>query len=102
MHHFISDGTRVIDNFVDEDKQVSNGRGVVSSVVINLPRIALKYMQNYGDNDECKQELKLDNFYKELEEKMEFAKDELLERMEMQGNKSGSNFKLSLMIKLRK
>ena len=89
---YFSDGTRIIDNFVDEDKQVSNGRGVVSSVIINLPRIALKYLQNYGDNEECKQGLKFDNFYKELEEKMEFAKDELLERMEMQGNKSGSNF----------
>ena len=89
---YFSDGTRIIDNFVDEDKQVSNGRGVVSSVIINLPRIALKYLQNYGDNEECKQGIKFDNFYKELEEKMEFAKDELLERMEMQGNKSGSNF----------
>ena len=89
---YFSDGTRVIDNFVDEDKQVSNGRGVVSSVVINLPRIALKHLQNYGDSDEEQQEQKLDAFYKDLEDKMEFAKDELLERMEMQGNKNGSNF----------
>lgn len=89
---YFSDGTRVIDNFVDEDKQVSNGRGVVSSVVINLPRIALKHLQNYGDSGGEQQDQKLDAFYKDLEDKMEFAKDELLERMEMQGNKNGSNF----------
>lgn len=77
---YFSDGTRVIDNIVDEDKQVSSGRGVVSSVIINLPRIAFKNQEN------------LDEFWNELDEKMELAKDQLLERTEIQSNKSGKNF----------
>lgn len=77
---YFSDGTRIIDNAVDPDKQISSSRGVVSSVIINLPRIALKNKEN------------LKGFWIELDEKMELAKDELLERIEVQGNKNSENF----------
>ena len=77
---YLQNGSRVIDNVVDEDKCLSSGRGVLSSTTINLPRIALKHREN------------LDDFFSELEEKIELVKDQLLERLEIQGNKKVSNF----------
>ncbi len=77
---YLRNGTRVIDNFVDEGKQLTAGRGVLSTTTINLPRIALKHKDN------------IDDFFAELEAKMELIKDQLIERMEIQGNKKVSNF----------
>ena len=77
---YFSDGTRVIDNLVDEDKAVSGGRGVISSTTINLPRIALK-------NSE-----KISEFWDELYEEMNLIKDQQLERLEIQNNKKCENF----------
>ncbi len=77
---YLQNGSRVIDNIVDEDKRLSSGRGVLSSTVINLPRIALKHKDS------------IDNFFQELEEKMELVKDQLLEKLEIQGNKKVANF----------
>lgn len=77
---YFGDGSRVIDNFVDADKEISSGRGVISSTVINLPRIALKHKDN------------IDDFWIELDQKMDIVKEQLLERLEVQGNKKVSNF----------
>lgn len=77
---YLGDGSRVIDNYVDKDKEVSSGRGVLSSTTINLPRIALKHKDN------------IDDFWLELEQKMDLVKEQLLERLEIQGNKKVSNF----------
>lgn len=77
---YLRNGSRVIDNVVDSDKQISSGRGVLSSTTINLPRIALKHKENIED------------FFIELEEKIELIKDQLLERLEIQGNKKVNNF----------
>ena len=77
---YLEDGSRVIDNYVDNDKEVSSGRGVLSSTAINLPRIALKHREN------------IDDFWLELEQKMDLVKEQLLERLEIQGNKKVSNF----------
>ena len=77
---YLQDGSRVIDNIVDEDKQTSAGRGTLSSTTINLPRIALKHRDN------------IDDFFEELEDKLELIKDQLLERLEIQGNKKVANF----------
>lgn len=77
---YLEDGSRVIDNYVDNDKEVSSGRGVLSSTAINLPRIALKHRDN------------IDDFLTELEQKMDLVKEQLLERLEIQGNKKASNF----------
>ena len=77
---YLQNGSRVIDNIVDEDKQISSGRGILSSTAINLPRIALKHKDD------------IDDFFEELEEKIELVKDQLLERLEIQGNKKVMNF----------
>ena len=77
---YLQDGTRIIDNIVDDDKQISSGRGIISSTTINLPRIALKHRENLND------------FFEELEGKLELVKDQLLERLEIQGNKKVENF----------
>ncbi len=77
---YLRNGSRVIDNVVDNDKQTTSGRGVLSSTTINLPRIALKHREN------------IDDFFVELEGKLELVKDQLLERIEIQGNKKVSNF----------
>ncbi len=77
---YLRNGSRVIDNVVDKDKEVTSGRGILSSTTINLPRIALKHRDN------------IDEFFIELEEKIELVKDQLLERMEIQGNKKVFNF----------
>ena len=77
---YFSNGNRVIDNIIDKDKEVSVSRGVISSTVINLPRIALKHK-----ND-------VEGFIDELERKIELVKDQLLERLEVQSSKKASNF----------
>ena len=77
---YFANGGRVIDNYVDEDKITSVGRGNLSTTTINLPRIALKHKDN------------IDDFYEELNQKMELAKDQLIERLEIQENKKVYNF----------
>lgn len=77
---YLEDGSRIIDNNVDSDKEVSSSRGVISSTAINLPRIALKHKEN------------IDDFWIELDQKMDLIKEQLLERLEIQGNRKASNF----------
>ena len=82
---YFSNGTRVIDNVIDRDKCFSASRGVISSTVINLPRIALKHK-----ND-------LVGFFDELNAKTDLVKDQLLERLEIQSNKRAYNFPFLMM-----
>ena len=77
---YFEDGSRVIDNEVDIDKRTVSGRGIVSTTVINLTRIAIKHMENEKE------------FFKELELKMDLVKDQMLERFEIQSNKRVYNF----------
>ena len=77
---YFSNGSRVIDNVIDKDKMVSASRGIISSTVINLPRIALKHRDD------------IEGFLDELEKKTELVKDQLLERLEVQSNKKACNF----------
>ena len=77
---YFANGTRISDNFIDADKRVSPGRGIISSTVINLPRIALRHREN------------LDEFFNELILKVDLVKDQLIERMDIQGNKRVNNF----------
>jgi len=76
---YLSDGSRIIDNNIDEDKEIVSSRGVISTTTINLPRIALKHQD-------------LEEFFNELDQKLELVKDQLLERLEIQGNKKVYNF----------
>ena len=70
----------LIENVLDEEKEIVPGRGVLSTTTINLPRIALKHKNSIED------------FFSELEQKMDLVKDQLLERLEIQGNKKVFNF----------
>lgn len=76
--------TRVLGN-VCGDETVS-GRGNLSFTTINLPRLGIKH----GSINN--QELNIDGFFKELDEKIELVTEQLLERMEVQGNKKMKNF----------
>ena len=62
------------------------GRGNLSFTSINLPRLGIKH--GIINNEKAN----LDNFFKELEEKMELVKDQLLERFEIQCSKHIYNF----------
>ncbi len=70
--------TRVIGN-VDKENEIVTGRGNLSFTSVNLPRIAI-------------QNKEMDAFYARLDELMELAKDQLLERLEIQSNKKVYNF----------
>ncbi|MDD4212724.1 MAG: anaerobic ribonucleoside triphosphate reductase, partial [Bacilli bacterium] len=72
--------TRVMANVADPEKEIASGRGNLSFTSINLPRIALKSNHN------------LALFYKELDEKLELVKDQLLERFEIQCRRKVFNF----------
>ena len=72
--------TRVMANVYDKDREISPGRGNLSFTSINLPRLGIKAK---GD---------LDVFFKELEEKLELVKDQLLERFEIIAKKHVYNF----------
>lgn len=76
--------TRVLGNVCGED--IVSGRGNLSFTTINLPRLGIKYglVNNKMTN--------IDGFYNELDEKIELVIEQLLERMEVQGNKKMKNF----------
>lgn len=77
---YFENGTRIIDNFVDEDRRISSGRGVIASTVLNLPRIALRCDGSF------------ENFMDELEKKLDIVKDQLIESYEIQSNKKVKSF----------
>lgn len=77
---YFENGTRIIDNFVDDDRRISSGRGVIASTVLNLPRIALKCDGSF------------ENFMDELEKKLDIVKDQLIESYEIQSNKKVKSF----------
>ena len=77
---YFENGTRIIANFVDEDRRISSGRGVIASTVLNLPRIALRCDGSF------------ENFMDELEKKLDIVKDQLIESYEIQSNKKVKSF----------
>lgn len=72
--------TRVMANAYDDTKEVVGGRGNLSFTSINLPRIGIK---NAGN---------IDGFLKELDDKLDLVKDQLLERFAIQASKKVYNF----------
>ncbi|PYG89046.1 ribonucleoside-triphosphate reductase class III catalytic subunit [Ruminiclostridium sufflavum DSM 19573] len=72
--------TRVIGNVYDNSREIIYGRGNLSFTTINLPRIALKNKNNIND------------FYTELDEKINLVIDQLLERFEIQARKKVKNY----------
>ena len=80
--------TRVMSDVTDLNNQTTGGRGNLSFTSINLPRIAIKHGICLKERDKAD----MDGFYKELGERMELVKDQLLERFEIQCNKRCYNF----------
>lgn len=76
--------TRVIGNVCGEE--VVNGRGNLSFTTINLPRLGIKHGSINGQN------LNIEEFYTELDEKIDLVIEQLIERFEVQANKKVKNF----------
>lgn len=76
--------TRVVGNVCGDE--VVSGRGNLSFTTINLPRLGIKHGSINGQN------MNIDEFYTELNEKIDLVIDQLLERFEVQGNKKVKNF----------
>ena len=77
--------TRVMGNVCGE--AVASGRGNLSFTTINLPRLGIKHGIVNGNK-----EANLDEFFAELDEKINLVTEQLLERMQIQGNKKVKNF----------
>lgn len=84
--------TRVMSDITDPGNEVATGRGNLSFTSINLPRLGIKYGILNTDNKEPD----MVGFYKELGDTMDLIKQQLLDRYEIQCNKSISNFKFLL------
>ena len=80
--------TRVFASIFPESDGIVTGRGNCSFTTINLVRIGIKH----GICLKERKEADWDGFYKELDEKMDLVKDELLERFEFQANQHVRNF----------
>lgn len=75
-----STGAYIYDN-INGDVSTSIGRILVSSSSVNLARLGLKHkIEN------------MDAFYEELEDMLEFCKNQLLQRFEIQANKYKENY----------
>ena len=83
---YMGNSIRVIENVVDSNKVVTSGRGNLSYTTINLPRIGIKH------GNITNKKIGINEFFEELEEKLDLVKDELLERFEIQCKKNSSNF----------
>lgn len=82
--------TRVMSDITDPEDEVVTGRGNLSFTSINLVRLGIKYgIVN-------KEEADLEGFFNELEKTMDLVKDQLLDRYEIQCNKTIGNFKFLL------
>lgn len=86
---------RVMENIIDEDKQIASQRGNLSYTTINLARLGIKNSPiiNTSDNEEKISKEKLyEGFFNELEEKLDLVKEQLLERFENQAARKANEF----------
>jgi anaerobic ribonucleoside-triphosphate reductase len=72
--------TRVMGNINDAEREQTFGRGNLSFTSINLPRLAI---ESHGD---------MNSFYSKLDGMLELAKEQLLERFEIQCQKYVRNY----------
>jgi len=72
--------TRVAANIYDPSNETIHGRGNLSFTSINLPRIGLRSNED------------LEEFFSELDQKIDLAAEQLLERFEIQANKKVRNY----------
>ena len=83
---YMGNSIRVYENIVDKSKPTSIGRGNLSTVTINLPRLGLRFGKIRNETTDLKA------FFEELDNKMEKAKEILLDRYEFQTDKRVYNF----------
>lgn len=83
---YMGNSIRVYENVVDKSKPTSIGRGNLSTVTINLPRLGLRFGKIRNKTTDLKA------FFEELDNKMEKAKEILLDRYEFQTDKRVYNF----------
>lgn len=76
--------TRVLSNVCGSE--IVSGRGNISFTTVNLPRLGIKH--GIINNEKAN----LDGFFEELDEKINLIIEQLLERLEVQGNKKMKNF----------
>ena len=74
--------TRVVGNTFDPQREIFTGRGNLSFISLNLPRLGLKH-RNDGN---------LEAFFEELDEKINMMFDCLLQRFEVQAKRQAKNF----------
>ena len=78
---------REMENIIDrEGKQIASQRGNISYTTINLARIGIKNSPILKEMSKSK-EKQYEEFFNELEDKLNLVKDKLLDRFETQGNK---------------
>lgn len=82
---YLASSIRIYENCFDKTKSTSIGRGNLSTVTINLPRLAIRHKNANG-------KLVIQEFLNEIDKEMELAKDMLLERYEFQADKRVYNF----------
>ena len=80
--------TRVYASVFPESDGHTSGRGNLSFTTINLVRIGIKHGICLGERREADWK----GFYKELDEKMDLCKEQLLERFDFQANQHVRNF----------
>ena len=80
--------TRVFSSVFPESDGIVTGRGNCSFTTVNLVRIGIKHGICLGERKKAD----WTGFYKELDEKMDICKDQLLERFEFQANEHVRNF----------
>ena len=78
---YFNNGIRIFESLNDNER-ISTGRMVATNTSINIARLGLKYLNNKS----------ISNFYKELEQLLELAKNEMLLDFETLGNKNKENY----------
>ena len=87
-----SSNMREMENIIDrEGKQIASQRGNISYTTINLARIGIKNSPILKEMSKSK-EKQYEEFFNELEDKLNLVKDQLLDRFEAQGNKKAYEF----------
>lgn len=83
---YMGSSIRVYENIIDKAKPTSIGRGNLSTVTINLPRLGLRFGKVRNEVTD------MNGFFDELDVKLEKAKELLLDRYEFQTDKRVYNF----------
>ena len=78
---YFSNGLRIFETINEVEKR-STGRMIVTNTSINMARLGLKYLNNNN----------ISNFYEELDQLLDLAKNEMLLAFETIGNKNKENY----------